>query len=278
MKINTFLLFSLSFLLSACNQGSVETVASNTVQSSQVFQIYDIEASRSETKVVATFRVGGATGTTLELAAPGKILYNNEPLAKSDPTNLIGTNYRVKGTDYRLTMNKYQPSHEFAFTDGDGKTYKSAFNLLPVEVSANSGLTLRRAQPATIPLSRSLAADETATIAIDSIIDDQIPTADNSVYFNAQRSAIVVTPKYWETKQLKTNVPLQIKVKKSAVISQDTNLGGTITAAFAAAPVYVPVISTKTSAAANAKANTSIVSNQTRGRTAANTAAENTNR
>lgn len=253
MKTKAILFFIFSLLISACNQGSVDTVASNTVQSSQVFQIYDIEASKTETKIVATFRVGGATGTTLELTTPGKILYNGDELTKSDPANLIGTNYRVKGTDYRLTLNKYQPSHEFAFTDNDGKPYKNSLNLLPVEVSANGGLILQKSQPTTIPLSRNVGNDEFVTIGIDTTIDDQIPTADGSIYLNAERNAVVIAPKYWETKQLKAKVPVQIKIKKTAAIAQGTNLGGSISGTFAAAPVYVSVNNAKIAANANVK-------------------------
>lgn len=236
------------FLIGGCNQGSVETISSNTVMSSQVYQIYNIEADKSKTNITATFRVGGATGTTLELTEPGKISYNDAPLPVSAPGNLIGTNYRMKGTDYRSFSKDYRPAHKFSFTDNDGKTYINSINLLPLEVSANGGLMIEASQPTLVPLSRAVAADETLTIAINSIIEDQIPTSDNSVYFNENRSAIIITPKYWQAKSLKAKAKLEIKVKKNAIVSQGTQLGGSMTAVYSAAPVFLSVGEAKTAA------------------------------
>lgn len=248
MKIKTILFSAFCLFICACNQGSVDTVESNKVMSSQVYQVYDIEANKSETKIVATFRVGGSTGTTLALTEPGKILYNGTPLDKSEPSNLIGTNYRMKGTDYRRATKNYQPKHEFIFTDNDGKTYTNAVSLTPIEISANGGLSLQASQPSTIPLSRTVGSDEYITIGINSIIDDQIPTADGSVYLNPARNAIVVTPKYWQSKQLKAQAEVTVKVKKSVTLSQGSNLGGSISATFAASPVFVAISNAKATA------------------------------
>ena len=249
-------------ILCGCNQGSVETIASNTVMSSQIYQVYDVEGKKGETKIVATFRVGGATGTTLALTEPGKILYNGTALEKSDPSKLIGTNHRIKGTDYRSSAQNYTPAHKFEFTDNDGKIYTNSINLLPIEVSANGGLALQSSEQTTIPLSRTVGTDETLTIGIDTIIDDAIATADNSVYFNPARNAIIVTPKYWQSKQLKAKAEITIKVKKSVTIAQGSNLGGSISASFAAAPVYVSVSNSKNAVNANVKtANTTANTN-----------------
>lgn len=236
-----FLTLAASFSSSACVQASVETVSSNTVQSSQIYQIYTVEASKARTEIVAAFRIGGATGTTLELAAPANILYNDQPLPVSAPGNLIGTNYRMKGTDYRTFSNAFQPSHEFSYTDADGKTYVNSITLAPVEISAKGAINLENEKPSTISLSRVIGQNETLTIAIDSIIDDEIPTAGNTVYFNEKRNAVIVTPQYWAAKQLKSQMDLQIKIKKSGGVSNGTTLGGSISAIYKAAPAIVNV-------------------------------------
>lgn len=254
-NIFTLLIVALGFTICACNQASVDTIASNTVMSSQVYQVYSVEASRSNSQIVATFRVGGATGTTLELTAPGKIFYNTAELAKSDPSNLIGTNYRMKGTDYRLSSKSYQTKHEFSFTDNDGKTYVNSISLAPIEIVSTAPFSLQTVQLTTIPLSRAVGTDEKLTISLDTIIDDEIPTADNSVYFNQTRSAIIVTPKYWQTKSLKAKAELQIEVAKTDSISQGTALGGSISAKYSAAPIFVSVSNSK-SAATNANVRT----------------------
>lgn len=246
---------------SACVQASVETVSSNAVQASQIYRIYAVEANKTRTEIVAAFRVGGATGTTLELAAPAGILYNNQPLPVSAPGNLIGTNYKMKGTDYRTFSDNFQPSHQFSYTDADGKTFVNSISLAPVEIAAKSALNLESEKPALINLSRAIGADETLTIAIDSIIDDEIPTAGNTVYFNEKRTAVIVAPQYWASKQLKPQAELQIKIKKSGNISNGSPLGGSISAIYKAAPVIVSVERTKkvsTTGNSNAKSKENI--------------------
>ncbi len=245
MKIIFTLTFFFCLSSLSCVQGSVETISSNTVQASQIYQIYRVEASRTRTELVAAFRVGGETGTTLELTPPAQILYNKQPMPVSAPGNLIGTNYRMKGTDYRTFTEVYQPSHEFSYTDSDGKTYVNSISLAPVEISAKGAVNLENENPTTIPLSRTIGANETLTIAIDTIIDDEIPTAGNTVYFNEKRNAVIITPQYWFAKKLKPQEDLQFKIKKSGGISNGTSLGGAISAVYKAAPVTVNVGQTK---------------------------------
>ena len=81
--------------------------------------------------------------------------------------------------------------------------------------------------------------NETMTIAIDTIIDDEIPTANNSVYLSEKRDAIIVTPEYWQTKQLKPQAELKLKIKKSENIANGSPLGGSISAVYSAAPLVV---------------------------------------
>lgn len=244
-KFLFLLTISFTFLSLACVQGSVETVSSNAVQSSQIYQIYTVETSKAKTEIVAAFRIGGATGTTLELTAPANILYNNQPMPVSVPSNLIGTNYKMKGTDYRTFSNNFQSSHEFSYTDADGKTYVNSISLAPVEISAKAAINIENDTPTTIPLSRAIGATETLTIAIASVIDIEVPNAENTVHFNEKRNAVIITPQYWTAKQLKPQVDLEIKVKKSDSLSNGTPLGGSISAVYKAVTVIVNVEQTK---------------------------------
>lgn len=228
----------------ACVQASVETVSSNTVQANQIFQIYTIEASAAKTETVAAFRVGGATGTTLELAAPSKILYNDEAMPVSAPGNFIGTNYRVKGTDYRTTFAQYNPAHKFSYTDAKGKTHVNSITLAPIEIASKNAINFDRLKPAMIPLSRVVGANETLTISLDSAIEDRVPTESNFAYLNAKRNAVVITPNYWKAKSLESTAQMKIKIKKSAGVSNGSPLGGSISAVYSAESVSVniPVI------------------------------------
>lgn len=256
-KFLFLLTISFTFLSLACVQGSVETVSSNTVQASQIYQIYNIETSKTKTEITAAFRIGGATGTTLELTAPANVLYNNQPLPVSAPSNLIGTNYKMKGTDYRTFFDNFQSSHEFSYTDADGKAYVNSINLAPVEISAKSAINLETEKPSMIALSRTIGANETLTVAINSIIDDEIPTAGNTVYLNEKRNAVIITPQYWSAKRLPSQVELQIKIKKNLDLQNGTPLGGSISAIYKAVPVMIHVGQTKkVSTDGNINANT----------------------
>lgn len=258
MKFKILLFLAFCSFICACNQGSVDTIESNKVMSSQVYQIYYVEGKKSGTTVVATFRVGGATGTTLALTDPGKILYNGTALDKSDPSNLIGTNYRMKGTDYRAMVKNYQPKHEFVFTDNDGKTSTNSVTLLPLEVSANGGLFLDSAQPTTIPLSRAIGTDETLVLGIGTSIGEDV-SGSGTVFLNSARNAVTITPQYWAEKKLGARASIEIKVKKNSSIAANNNLGGSISVEYLAEPVSVSVSQAKKAVNANTKtANTNV--------------------
>lgn len=240
-KILYFVTIPFCLLSLACVQASVETVSSNAVQAAQVYRIYAIQASAAKTEAVAAFRVGGATGTTLELNAPAKILYNDEAMPVSAPGNLIGTNYRVKGTDYRTSFQQYSPAHKFSYTDAKGKTYVNSITLAPVEIAAKNAIRFDNLKPTVIPLSRAIGASETLTISLDSVIDNAIPTNDDSVFLNASRNAVVIAPNYWKTKSLESQTELKIKIKKSGTVSNAAPLGGSISATYSAASVSVKI-------------------------------------
>lgn len=280
MKFKILLILAFCLFICACNQGSVDTIESNKVMSSQVYQIYYVEGKKSGANVVATFRVGGSTGTTLALTEPGKILYNGTALGKSDPSNLIGTNYRMKGTDYRAMVKNYQPKHEFVFTDNDGKTSTNSVTLLPLEISANGGLFLDSLQPTTIPLSRSVGMEETLVLGIDTSIGEDVSVGGGTVYLNPARNAVTITPQYWADKKLGTKATIEIKVKKNSSIAANNNLGGSISVEYVAETVYVSVTQAKKAANTNANvktanANVSAANANTTAKTVANVNAVN---
>lgn len=252
MRNLIFLIIVFCFSICGCNQASVESVPSNTVQSSQIYQIYYVDANKSQTSITATFRVGGATGTTLELNDPGKILCNGTPMQVSLPSNLIGTNYRMKGTDYRISSTDYRAKNEFSFTDNDGKNFTNSITLAPFEINGKTSISLDEKQLLTISLSRAVNSDEVLTIAVDSIIDETIPASDNSIYLNPSRNAIIIAPQFWKTKNAKPQSEVKLKIKKNSAITQGTSLGGSISAVYSAAPFYVSAAKAKNNVA-NAK-------------------------
>lgn len=251
-----FVLVAVSSLLSAaCQQASVDTVNSNKIETSQIYQNYVVAANRSQSQVTATFRVGGSTGTTVELSAPGRIVYNGATLDKSDPSNFIGTNYRVKGTDYRKTINSYQQNHEFIYTDASNRTYQNSVSLPPIEIAAKT-VVINKKAISRIPFSRPLAANETISLSLGNSSIEPIPDQYNMISLSPQRNAIILTAKFWKNRSGAGDDSVSIKVKKTSGISQGTPLGGSITIEYTCAPVGV-----KFGNAAAANTNVSVQSN-----------------
>lgn len=212
--------------------------------------------------MTATFRVGGATGTTIELGVPGKIVYNGAALDKSDPTNFVGTNYRVKGTDYRKSGGGYQPNHEFVYTDAGGKVFQNSIVLQPLEVAAKTGITLNKNAASRIPFSRVADGNETITLLLGNATIEM--ALDKTMYLSTERNALVLTSKFWQNRTAAGETTIGLKVKKTANIAQGTPLGGSITAEYTSS-----VVSVKFGNAVKAAANTNAA-------TQANTAVGNT--
>ncbi len=231
----------LTALISACGpSASVDTVASNTVDSSQIYQDYRITGDGSQAKIVATFRVGGATGTTLELKSPGKILYNGASMIFSAPGGVM--NVRTKGTTYETTVQNFPAVNKFDYTDADGRTYSNSINFSSVQIAAQAPLILQRNRPAVLQLSRPIGADEKIRVQYDSGFRDDVPNSDNSLTFNPARSAIIFTPQYWSSaKNLAAKNTVRLEVTKTASVAKGTATGGAISIEFTTSAFAVNV-------------------------------------
>lgn len=268
------LIASSAFFFASCQQASVDTVNSNTVESAQVYQQYFITATRGQSSVAATFRVGGATGTTVELSQPGKVTYNGAPLDKSAPSNFIGTDYRVKGTDYRKSTDNYQANHEFLYTDAGGKTYRNSIALPPLEIGAKI-ISINRKTVSKIPLSRALGAGETIKLLIGYSTIEPIPDQYKTIYLAPERNALIITPKFWQSHSATGETSVGLKVKKTSSISQGTPLGGLMTVEYESSTVNANIINTP-KAAANSNAVMQPSEATTQNNTAANLASNQT--
>ena len=83
--------------LSACV--STETIESTNVAATEIYQDYDIRVNKENSTAMATFRVSGKTGTTVDLDAPAKVELNRKLMDESKPGFLKGTTYQFSATD-----------------------------------------------------------------------------------------------------------------------------------------------------------------------------------
>jgi hypothetical protein len=116
-----FYLFSLLLLLTfGCR--SCDTVESTKIAQSEIFQDYAVEAGPGSTVVSATFRVGGGTGTTVDLDAPSRVDHNGAEMAENSRTMLAGTYYS-------FSAGEFIGRHEFAYTNGEGRVFRNVIEL-----------------------------------------------------------------------------------------------------------------------------------------------------
>jgi len=127
--INLTLISSVLVLLGGCF-ASTDKIDSDRVQSADVHQSYDLyhDANTNTTHFYATFRVGGSTGTTVELVQPGKLEINGQDAVID---NTYGAHYSSK----LRTGN--QQTFTVTWSTNEGGKYINTFNVLPVSPAAS---------------------------------------------------------------------------------------------------------------------------------------------
>lgn len=143
------LLFPASLvLLQSC--GSSDTVRSDEISQNTVYQYYTASYDEDEGSITikAQFRVGGSTGTTIELIEPSQVEHDQFSLQKTQST-LLGTFYRHTETS------SFIETHEWTYTNNDNETYVNLatiqsidFSDLSVNISQSEVLTLAWDGPA----------------------------------------------------------------------------------------------------------------------------------
>jgi len=128
-KTNTILTLILIFILGGCS-ASTDKIGSDRVHSDDIHQSYDIyyDANTNTTDIYATFRVGGSTGTTVELVKPGKLEMNDQDAILD---NKYGAHYSLK------LRSGNQQTINIIWTTNEGTQYKNNFNILPAAISTN---------------------------------------------------------------------------------------------------------------------------------------------
>ena len=247
-----FYLFALLLLLTfGCR--SCDTVESTKIAQSEIYQDYSITASNSSTSVTATFRVGGSTGTTVDLDAPSKVEYNGQELTENLRSMLSGTNYTTESKGF-------QGRHQFTYTNGNRRVFQNSINFDPVE-PVFGARELRSGEKTTILLSRPLMEDESIDTTLSSLEPTPTPAPQNGNTerrgnvsidtpqysqslgnnLNGKRNAIEINPGH-----LKNFVPgkavLTITVRGNSDLQQKTEKGGRIDYTYVSQGLSVTVL------------------------------------
>lgn len=146
--------------VSGCSTQNVEV---GNVKSAAIYQIYraTYDADQDTTVVYARFRVGGWTGTNVDLAGRGSVACNDRLLHD-------GVLFGALGKYYEGSVPGFPGRYEFVFTDPEGKKFKSAVQLERIGVAAATPERLSRGRDHTLRFDGPpLKPGETITLEID---------------------------------------------------------------------------------------------------------------
>lgn len=103
---------------------SIDTVGSTEVSSESIYQSYwaEFDEASSSTNLTATFRVGGSTGTTVELQSPSQVTVNGRSMARE---NFLGTRYI-------LNQVGLVPDARFSFVNQRGDRMENSIRIHPI--------------------------------------------------------------------------------------------------------------------------------------------------
>lgn len=212
-------LLPLLFTIVGCF-ASKDKIDSDKIHSEDVHQSYDIyfDANTNTTSFYATFRLGGSTGTTVELVQPGKLEINNQA-AIVDHT--YGAHYSSKlrtGNQQVLTI---------TWSTNEGEKYINTFNMLPVSTNSSfsGSLPLQSNSSIGIDASDFEASTENIRLEISQVtVNGTYHTASVGTYDPASQQLIINSN---ELQNLKPG-PATFGLSRSSFkqLQQQTPIGG----------------------------------------------------
>lgn len=191
--LQKYLPIFLVFFFAVLGCASTETIESTKVAPSEIYQDYAIRGSKTGTNTTVTFRVGGSTGSTVDLDAPSKISHNGKEMNESKPNFL-------KGTDYDDSANEFISEHNFAFTDASGRVWENDISLQALEITSQN-LVISKASGAAMTLSRPVGKDENVEFSL--VSETNPPPSQGNSNSNSNAKTKARNPDYSATLQVK---------------------------------------------------------------------------
>jgi len=230
LKILVIILWITLFVQCASN----ETANSDSVKQSEIYQNYSVSYNMAEKELsaTATFRFGGANGTTLLLVKPSSVLFENQEMPNE--------NNVFSGTYYEMNLQAgMKPGYQFVYTDGDGKSYANRAVIIPAEITSAPG-QIDKNEGFSVAWDYPLQNGE----SIHLYVEDKSGST-SSVYNNAVGSTTMkMNPE--ELKNLKTgDVNVFLIRENSRSLENATHLGGNMFVKYTSKKVGTQLIGTE---------------------------------
>lgn len=234
MKTILKILVIISWILLFAQCASNETANSDTVKQSEIFQNYSVSYNMAEKELTATatFRFGGANGTTLLLVKPSNVLFENQEMPNE--------NNVFSGSYYEMNLQAgMKPGYQFVYTDGDGKSYANRAVIIPAEITSAPRL-IDKNEGFSVTWEYPLQNGEN----IHLYVEDKSGNT-SSVYNNAVGTTTMkMNPE--ELKNLKTGeVNVFLVRENSSSLENATHLGGNMLVKYTSNKVGTQLIGTE---------------------------------
>jgi hypothetical protein len=226
------------FFLSGC---SIDTVDSKDVQPDAVYQdlSLDYEEASQATTFSGTFRVGGPTGTTIDLQSPARFLINGQVARKES----------FLGTGYSLDRGGFHPEAVFTLTTQDGRELSNSIRIQRVTlVKVDSVVQAGQAFEVLVTAEGWNPSAESISATLSQASSRQ---AEGSAFqslrgvFDAARGRILFSGV--DTAQLSDGTAdITIMRHRSQRLSQSTRAGGILRASYRLRPIAVTVVGGRT--------------------------------
>lgn len=221
---------ALMLLNAAC---SMETVSSKDVNPEAVYQDYSMtyKEDSGSTHISAQFRVGGWSGTTIELEAPAELKVNGAPVSKS---TLFGTRYEKSTGGFVRTV-------VFEYKTADGKVLTNSISIDPLYLRQAPAVASAHA-PYVVELDApALGSGESVSAELfqeSRDAHDRIEYRTARATYNSGRAVFPVA----ELKKLANGMAkLRLSRSKRQGLAQATREGGGISASYVLREVSVSI-------------------------------------
>lgn len=205
-------------LFASC--ASNEIANSGDVNQDAIHQAYSIQYTEgnNETHIRATYRFGGANGTTLVLTSPSSVTFDGESMTRYE-SELEGAYYKQAFSRPLNNRKKY----EFVFTDTEGKKYSNSVNFNAV-LLGKTPETIKAGMPLEITIvTPPLVYGEQLSFELR---DEENNKADFVLEDKPIQKQFIIPASV--LKGLKGTVTMQITRSYYSKIKEGTSEGGTI--------------------------------------------------
>ncbi|TND00375.1 MAG: hypothetical protein FD123_4371 [Bacteroidetes bacterium] len=232
-KIAAPILFAGLFAGCASN----ETAESSAVKQSEICQTYYVSwvGEMQQYRASATFRFGGATGTTLHLSSPSEVKFNGQKM--NEEKMLFG------GATYGFESKSYSETSTFEFMDTDKKKYTNSFSFAGIDFKENPQ-KISSKSAFEIELTRDITTADQVKLHVQDTLnafsaDIKTGTASAEVRYDAASKKLVIQPSFFRTM---ADVPLTLWLEASftdRTLKESADKGGTISFSYTSREIKV---------------------------------------